>query len=65
MDRSVLRKDHSVALKLGLLCACLIFTFAVFRSVFAGAALLFDYATLKQWVLFLGSSSPVHLVDVH
>ncbi|MGZ8889631.1 MAG: archaeosortase/exosortase family protein [Halobacteriota archaeon] len=48
MDRSVLRKDHSVALKLGLLCACLIFTFAVFRSVFAGAALLFDYATLKQ-----------------
>jgi exosortase/archaeosortase family protein len=48
VDRSVLRKDHSVVLKLGLLCACLIFTFVVFRSVFAGAALLFDYATLKQ-----------------
>jgi exosortase/archaeosortase family protein len=48
VDRSDFRKDHSVVLKLGLLCACLIFTFAVFRSVFAGAALLFDYATLKQ-----------------
>ena len=48
MDRSVFRKDHSVVLKLGLLCVCLIFTFAVFRSVFAGAATLFDYATLKQ-----------------
>jgi exosortase/archaeosortase family protein len=48
VDRSVFRKDHSVVLKLGLLCACLIFTFAVFRSVFAGAVLLFDYATLKQ-----------------
>src|SRR5674536_32034 len=48
MDRQVFRKDHSVVMKLGLLCACLIFTFAVFRSVFAGAALLFDYATLKQ-----------------
>jgi exosortase/archaeosortase family protein len=48
VDRLAFRKDHSVVLKLGLLCACLIFTFAVFRSVFAGAALLFDYATLKQ-----------------
>jgi exosortase/archaeosortase family protein len=48
VDRSVFRKDYSVALKLGLLFACLIFTFGVFRSVFAGAALLFDYSTLKQ-----------------
>ncbi len=48
MDRSVLRKDNSVALKLGLLCVSLIFTFAVFRGVFANIALFFDYDTLKQ-----------------
>jgi len=48
VDRSVLRNDHRVALKLGLLCACLIFTFAVFRSVFGNITLFFDYDTLKQ-----------------
>jgi exosortase/archaeosortase family protein len=48
VDRSLLRKDHTVALKLSLLCACLIFTFAVFGSVFANTAQFFDYAALKQ-----------------
>ncbi|MGA7076914.1 MAG: archaeosortase/exosortase family protein [Halobacteriota archaeon] len=48
MDRSLLRQDQRVALKVGLLCACLLLTFGTFRSVFADSALLFDYATLKQ-----------------
>jgi exosortase/archaeosortase family protein len=48
MDRSLLRQDQSAPLKIGLLCACLLLTFGVFRGVFAGSALLFDYATLKQ-----------------
>lgn len=48
MDRSLLRQDQSALLKVGLLCACLLLTFGIFRSVFAGSALLFDYATLKQ-----------------
>ncbi|GEM_PF-228419 len=48
MDRSLLRQDHSVAIKVGLLCACLLLTFGVFRSIFADSAFLFDYATLKQ-----------------
>jgi exosortase/archaeosortase family protein len=48
MDRSLLKQDQRVALKVGLLCACLLLTFGTFRSVFADSALLFDYATLKQ-----------------
>ncbi len=48
MDRSLLKQDQRVALKVGLLCACLLLTFGTFRSVFGDSALLFDYATLKQ-----------------
>jgi len=48
MDRSLLRQDQRLALKVGLLCACLLLTFGAFRSVFADSALLFDYAMLKQ-----------------
>jgi exosortase/archaeosortase family protein len=48
MDRSLLRQNQSVALKVGLLCACLILTFGAFRGIFAGTALFFDYDTLKQ-----------------
>jgi exosortase/archaeosortase family protein len=53
MDRILLRHDQSVALKAGLLCACLILTFGAFRGVFADTAFLFDYATLKQDGLYL------------
>lgn len=53
MDRFLLRQDQSVALKAGLLCACLFLTFGAFRSVFANTVLLFDYATLKQDGLYL------------
>ncbi len=48
MDRSLLRQNQSVGLKVGLLFACLALTFLVFRNAFTNVAPLLNYATLKQ-----------------
>jgi len=48
MDRSLLRQNQSVRLKVGLLFACLALTFFIFGSAFANVAPLLNYATLKQ-----------------
>lgn len=48
MDRSKLRQNQSVRLKVGLLVACLALTFLVFGSAFANVAPPLNYATLKQ-----------------
>ena len=48
MDRSQLRQNQSVRLKMGLLFACLALTFLVFGSAFANSRSPLNYATLKQ-----------------
>ncbi len=48
MDRSLLRQNQSVRLRVGLLFACLALAFFVFWSAFANVAPLLNYAALKQ-----------------
>jgi exosortase/archaeosortase family protein len=48
MDRSLLRQNQSVRLRVGLLFACLTLAFFVFWSAFANVAPLLNYAALKQ-----------------